>query len=213
MRQAILASWACVIVVGLAGCGMQGGQKSGGSGNVAVIDLDEVSRRLGRDVQMASSIRDAQSQVNDQLRVIQTSLQKELDERKGQIGEEAEPEKLQELQVYAAELNQTFAQSRQQGLNELRSHQQGLIARFRDEVKPIAQAVAAERGMQIVVTKNEMVVYAFTPTVDITEEVISRMAASAPAAPSSEAPGYLPEQDEEATPISDRSSDENSQRR
>jgi Skp family chaperone for outer membrane proteins len=212
MRQAILASWACVIVMGLAGCGMQGGQKSGGSGNVAVIDLDEISRRLGRDVQMAQSIRNAQDQVNDQLQVILTSLNKKFDERKVKIGENAPTEELQELQVYATELNQSFAQKRQQGLNELRSHQQGLITRFRDEVKPIAQAVAAERGLQIVVTKNDTVVYAFTPAVDITEEVISRMAASAPPAPSSEAPGYLPEQDEEATPISERSSDDSRRR-
>jgi Skp family chaperone for outer membrane proteins len=214
MRLAIYASWAGVVLGCVMGCGQQGRQ--GGAGNVAVIDLDEIARRLGRDAVMQQAMIDQQSSVNDRLTVLQTTLNETFEDRRRQVDPEAATEEQkQELQTLFTELNQELAVKRQQGINEIVSHRQGLITQFREEVKPIALAVAAERGLDVVVTKNDTVVYAYGEGADITEDVIGRMAAgAAPARTDNSAgdtPNFLPEGDSNATPImSERPSDEGS---
>lgn len=53
---------------------------------------------------------------------------------------------------------------------------------FRDEVKPIAEKIANERGMNTVVTKDNPFVLSYGPNADITDAVIQKIKHEEPAA-------------------------------
>ena len=55
-----------------------------------------------------------------------------------------------------------------------------MINRFREEVKSVARKVASDKGLSIVVTKNDSVIFAYDSTVDITNEVADQLLLAAP---------------------------------
>ncbi len=188
MRVCCAVMLAGALTAGLAGCQNQAGspEASAAAGGVAVIDLDQVATQLGRDVQMVNSIRQQQSKLNDQLQQYQVSLKKQLDEKKTEL-ERAQSVSAEDQQQRQADLNSLdralglkLNQVRQQAQRTLSGHRQQLVAKFRNEVKPIAQAVAAEHGLSVVVTKNDNVVFAYAHAVDITDRVIEKMQSAGP---------------------------------
>jgi Skp family chaperone for outer membrane proteins len=70
-----------------------------------------------------------------------------------------------------ASLNQV----QQKAKSDLNQHRVQIVQQFRDEIKPIARQVASEKGLSIIVTRNETVVFDFTSAVDITEDVVRKM--------------------------------------
>lgn len=176
----------CVCVLGLAAialtAGCQKAPDAPATGSVAVIDLDAVARQLGRDTQMAESIKERESSLNEQLQVVQASYQKQITDKKDRLGTEPTDQQtleLTQLQRQAGmNLNQVLVQARE----SLGQHRVQLIARFREEVKPVAREVAAEKGLSVVVTKNDTVVFAYPSEVDITDAVAAKMLSRQPAA-------------------------------
>ena len=55
-----------------------------------------------------------------------------------------------------------------------------LVQKFRDQIKPVARRVAQQRGLSVIVTKNDSVIYDFTATADITSAVVDELLAAAP---------------------------------
>jgi Skp family chaperone for outer membrane proteins len=196
-KEIIMRHWdltwiAMGTVLCLAGCNTQngaGGASSDGltlvghgghaAGGVAVIDLDVVAKRLGRDVDMANSVQQRQNSLNQQLAAIQSSFQKQLDETKKEFGEEPTDEQTQQLVTLSQQMRIKLNETQQQARNNLGLHRQAVINQFREEVKPLAQSAAAERGLGIVVTKNDAVIFAHAPSVDISDSVAEKMLANA----------------------------------
>lgn len=167
-----------------AGCNRSGGTAASASNanrGVAVIDLDEVAKRLGRDVVMQESLQQAAGTLNQQFAAIQASYESKFEETKSEVGEAPTDEQAQQLNALGQQLNLRLNQTRQVAQTKLSQHRLQLINLFREEVKPIARQVAKERGLDVVVSKNDTVIFAFTPAADITEQVIERMIAAAPA--------------------------------
>jgi Skp family chaperone for outer membrane proteins len=67
---------------------------------------------------------------------------------------------------------------KQQAQQDLQKHRAELVAQFRDEIRPIARRVAQSRGLSVIVTKNDSVLYDFAPSADITEAVLADRAAA-----------------------------------
>ncbi len=161
---------------------------------VAVIDLDEIARRLGRDLTLVKAIRDEQAAVNEEFRNLQSTLQQTYQRKKreleagpgaGQPNPDAPRQQLAELE---RQLNLQLNQAARNAQSEIKTREQRLIQQFRDDVKPVAREVAAARGLGVVVTKNESVLLDFDDAHDITADVAAKMraaqqsAASKPAA-------------------------------
>lgn len=157
------------------------------AGGVAVVDLDEVARRLGRDQEMVESIRTqsgaltqrlaaAQKSANDQLGKLRASLQEDQ-----QISNEEAQQYVRVQRSAQVQLNQL----QQQANLSLNQHRQQLISQFRKDAQPIVKRVAHEKGFDSVVTRNDTVVFSFEDSVDITEDVIKLMSAEMPARSSS----------------------------
>ncbi|QDU95015.1 OmpH family outer membrane protein [Lignipirellula cremea] len=145
---------------------------------VAVIDLDEVARRLGRDIKMTEMIKAGEGVVNQQLATVQASYEQQLSDKKAEFGEEATEEANKTLAQMHQQASFQFNQARQQAAAKLSQHRAQLIQQFREEVKPIAREAAAAKGYNIVLTKNDSVLFDFASTHDVTEEVIAAMSKS-----------------------------------
>lgn len=195
MRTSVAALLILLVVVCLTSCNTPASSTSGdlnGSntsgtdaslGAVAVIDLDEVARRTGQDIAMANAIAEAKESLNQQLLSLQADYKGQYDAQAKQFEQDvpktsAEREsQQQQLQLLDGQLGTQLNQVRQKALTALELHRRQTLQQFRERVKPIAQAVAVDRGLSIVVTKNDSVVYTFNPSVDITDEVAQRLRA------------------------------------
>lgn len=182
MRHLASFSYALAAALLFSGCGWQAGSAESdapaASGGVAIIDLDEVAKQLGRTDEMNEAIKEKQAALNSQLANIQTSFVEQFDARAQQYGDQPTPEQAQELQSIRQKIRLQLSQAQQQATNNFKWHRSSLINKFRDDVRPIAQQIAAERGLSIVVPKNEGLILALDPAVDITGAVIEAMAAS-----------------------------------
>ena len=174
-----------VLLASLASTGCQR-SSSPNHGPVAVVDLDGVAQKLGRDKQILQLIEQRQVTLNEQVDATQKSLIQQLNQKKSEFGElnEEETRQLADLQTKA---NAVLANTRNQAQINLTAFQQETIDRFRAEAKPIALEVAARKGCRVVLSKNDSVVFAFDETVDLTNELVDIMRSKVPSVPASPA--------------------------
>jgi Skp family chaperone for outer membrane proteins len=178
----LISALACAAVAGagLAGCGEHGPSVEAhdtnvSRGNVAILDLQAVAARLGRSDEMKEVLSERGEELQSKLSTLKGDLQTKLDQKSKEIEEAngvADPKKLAQLQQDArGELNRAL----QQAQGELQKEARRTVMRFREEVKPVARRVARDRGLQIILTKNEAVVFEYDSAVDMTDAVVGEM--------------------------------------
>jgi Skp family chaperone for outer membrane proteins len=188
-------SIACVCGCGHSGSSTQGGDQSpsgspaaGKFGGVAVVDMDEVAKQLGSDVALMNEINAGQSSLNQQLRSVQADLQDKLRKKQQELDTRAVSDlskaelKKQQLSEYEKELGLQLNRARDSAQIELNAYRQKLLLSFREEVVPVAKDVAAERGLGVVITKNDTVLLAYDDAHDITSAVVAKLRANRSAA-------------------------------
>ncbi len=183
MRQSCIALSLLGVASLLAGCGGQGGADSPESsakgkaamGGVAVIDLDEVAKRLGRDAEMAGSITTRESDLNEQLGALQTSLRRDYDAEEQRLADAPIDEQTTKLQQLQNDHQTRLATAQRQAQQDFAVYKARVVNGFRDEMKPVARRIAAEKGLGVVVTKNETVLFTYDDAVDITDEVAAEL--------------------------------------
>lgn len=146
---------------------------------VAVIDLDEVARELGSDKQIASAIEKRKEVLNTKLGDLAKGYMAEFQKQKDAL--EATPnqgDSSVQLASYQQQVNKGLSTARAQAQQNLTQHRGKLITQFRDAVLPAARRVAKQRGMSVILTKQDSLLYAYEPEADITAEVVSMLEAS-----------------------------------
>jgi Skp family chaperone for outer membrane proteins len=178
------------------GCGRQSdGRQAASAGAVAVIDLDEIARRLGSDQQIARAIAQRQTAFSQQVVDLAKSYNAQIQEQKAKLAAADAQQNQVTVASWEQQANAKLNQVKQQAAAELASHRQQLVNQFRDHIKPAARRVAQARGLSVIVTKNDSVVFDFTSGVDITDAVVDELLASAPTAAATaetQAPTPLP---------------------
>lgn len=183
-----LAGGVC-LAVAMTGCGARG------SGGVAIVDLEQVAKRLGRQEVMNKELQQRQQQITAELAKLEQQAQQQLEQAAAQLGPEPTPEQQQQLQQLRTQLLQKINQARLQAQNMLQQARVELVGTFREEVRPVAQKVATERGLSIVLVRDQQVL-SYEPAADITDQVVDRL----PLSPAAEkAPEKAPA-DTEAAP-------------
>jgi hypothetical protein len=186
MRAHVVGMLAALLATsGLTGCGWQsgGGAATSGGGAVAVIDLDEIARRLGSDRQIVQSVSQRQTALQKKLQELaQSYVQQIEDQRKTLPAEQAEQADVT-VASWQQQANANLTQVKRQAEADLVSHRSRLMEQFREQVKPVARLVAQRRGLGVIVTKNDSVVFDYVSTADITAEVVDELLAHAAAAP------------------------------
>jgi Skp family chaperone for outer membrane proteins len=150
------------------------------TGAVAVIDLDAIAHRLGSDKQIVDSIAQRQTSLSQQLVDLAKSYNAQIEEKKKTL---ADPPEEAEVKVasWQKQANANLNKVKQQAEVDLKNHQAQLIAQFREQIKPVARKVAQSRGLSVIVTRNDNVLYDVAPGADITQEVIAELIAASPA--------------------------------
>lgn len=149
------------------------------SAGIAIIDLDEVAKQLGSDKQIVNSIQQRKAALNTKLVELAQNYTTEFNKQKEAI--EAQPENNEgavQLASYEKQVNQQFNTARSQAKQNLVQHQVKLVKQFRDAVRPAARKVAQERGLSIIVTKQESW-YDYDSECDITADVVKVLRESA----------------------------------
>jgi len=174
-----MRTWMCrLVVAGLLAATFSGCDRSPAgnpAGAVAVIDLDAVAKELGRDKVMAQSVQEQLAALNEQLATIQVSYEKELSDRRARLGDNPPPEEVQRLSDAMSQVAVNRERIQAEAKQKLAQYRAKLIRTFRDEVRPVARQVAAEKGLSVIITKNDHVVFDFAAASDITDEVTSRL--------------------------------------
>jgi Skp family chaperone for outer membrane proteins len=178
-RAAVLAMLAATAIAG--GCGQRGDQRQASApGAVAVIDLDEIARRLGSDKQIASAINQRHSALSQQLVNLAKQYSAQIEAEKAKLtdadAQQSEVTVASWQQQATAKLNEV----KQQAAEDLEKTRLALFDEFRDQIKPAARRVAQARGLSVIVTKNESVIFDYVSTADITDGVVDELMAAGP---------------------------------
>ena len=171
-RQIFSLVFWCAVALGAGALGSRFVRPQGG---VAVVDLDRVSKELGRDVVIANDLKATQSALLNELAAIQKNANEQLQQMKSELKEDAPAEEIQKLQQTAGSAQMQFNQLQKQADAKLIQRRNFLFASFQEQARPIVYEVAKEHGAHAVVT--ETVLYTFDDTIDITNAVIAKMRA------------------------------------
>ena len=163
------------------GCN-QAASTSTPQGAVAVIDLDAIASRLGSDKQIVDSIAQRQTSLSQQLVDLAKSYTEQIEEKKKTLAEAPAEQADVTVASWQKQANANLNKVKQQAEADLKKHQATLVAQFREQIKPVARRVAQKRGLTVIVTKNDNVLYDVAPGADITDEVIADLIAASPAA-------------------------------
>lgn len=166
----IIALMTCVCLT-VVGCNRNANSENG---PVAVVDLDAVAKKLGKDKQILQMIEQRQVSLNEQVIAAQQSLIQQLNQKKLEFGEVSD-EEAKELSQLQTKANTILASTRTQAQSNLTNFQLDVVNRFRAEVKPIALELATRKGCRVVLSKNDSVVFAFDEAIDLTDEVTAVM--------------------------------------
>ncbi len=180
----VTGRWMAIAWLGLglaAGCN-QSASTLVPQGAVAVIDLDAIASRLGSDKQIVDSIAQRQTSLSQQLVDLAKSYNQQIEEKKKTLTEAPTERADVTVASWQKQANANLNKVKQQAEADLKKHQATLIAQFREQIKPVARRVAQKRGLSVIVTKNDNVLYDVAPSADITEEVIADLIAASPAA-------------------------------
>ncbi len=174
----------CVITLFFVGCGTDsllgvntsGGAKGGQAARgVAVIDIDTVAKQVGRFDAISQQVSEKTKSLNSELAQEQLEYRNEVQEAERALSAGATDEQVARVTQLKRARATMLLRSRKQAQANLSKFRAEQIQSFREEVKPIAQQVASARGLSLVVSKNDSVVFSYEPTIDITSDVIARM--------------------------------------
>lgn len=175
--------WIGIGVIAAFAAGIAWARYSGTTqGGVAIVDLEEVARELGRDKEMVAALQAHRGALSQQLVSAQQQVNQELTNLRAKLGPAPTQDQTRDLQSTAAKYQQQLAQMQNQATVQLNEQGKKVLNDFRDSARPVAIEVASAKGLTTVMTKDDAVVFAFDSAVDITAEVTARMKAMQPAA-------------------------------
>ncbi len=170
-----------LLVALTAGCN-QVGTPTAQTVGVAVIDLDQVARELGSDKQIGAAIKQRQDALNKKLVGLANSYVEQLNQHREQAENKPEVSAVS-LAQYEQKANQNLGAAKRQAQVNLTQHRKQLVAQFRQAVRPAARAVANERGLGVILTKQEGMMFDCSRECDITAAVVMRLKQSASTQP------------------------------
>lgn len=169
MKRSMMLMWAAMLGLGLlAGC------DQGSTGKVAVMDFGRVAQSVGALEEIQRILKSIQARMEQNLSNMSKQLREEIEADEKKLAQGGTPEQKQELEKKKQAADQRLRQLTMSASEEMRRIERELFSKFRDEMRPIANRVAADRGMSIVVVRNDLILD-LDPVSDITDQVIEAM--------------------------------------
>lgn len=158
----------------IAGCDQLSTGNNAAAPTTVVIDLEAIAKVTGQDAEIEKRMEVAREELNGQLTGVIAELERQLAEEQAKLGDSPDQAAQQRFQQIATQAQQQLAQQRAVAQQEAQQYQAGLVADFRNTVKPISAEIAAARGANVVLIFDPMMLW-FNPSIDITDEVIGAL--------------------------------------
>lgn len=168
------------------GCAPQGAANPSASvtqssGGVGVVDLDAVAKALGRDMEMSHEAEQKIAQLNSELTSLQEALNRQFSDQREELGEDLSDDQKRQLLLSKNKLETQFRDKKTLAERRFAKYKLELVAQFREETKPVLKAVAASRGLSIVIPKNDALLLTVAAEVDLTDAVVLELRKLTPA--------------------------------
>ena len=170
----ILAAAALLV----SGCDRPAATSGSPNGTIAFLDLDAAAKRLGRDIAITDELKAENDALVKKLTDARDDLQAQFNKTKTSVGDKPTQEDSEKLSQLEQSLNAELQNRLQNAREELNKKEVAMIQQFREEVKPIAQKVAAKKGFNTVMLRSDIVVISVDPATDITDDVVAEMISS-----------------------------------
>jgi Skp family chaperone for outer membrane proteins len=216
----LLFSLMLLSVLSLAGCQKSSSRVSSG---VGIIDLDRVATAMGWLDDLQKGVQAVDAELRAQLEQVFRSNSKLIEDMKAEVAADAKltPDQVKQLtaiqdtrdlgqlpltkeqrdKLIAAvtRANTTWQTALNNSQQALQARRAALIVTYRERIRPVARRVAEARGLNLIVTTSDNVLYFDPQNADITNQVIDELqkapaeakgpvAAPAPTAPAPTAP-------------------------
>ncbi|WP_437186241.1 OmpH family outer membrane protein [Planctomicrobium sp. SH668] len=147
---------------------------------LGIVDLDRVSKQLGRQSEMESNLREKIELAQNKLMAIEKDANEQLAAARKGLGENPTKESVANFQRMQQSASVQFGQLKLRAEQELNALRQQLVSDFREQSRPVVEEIAKKHGFTTVMTRNDMFLFSYEKAVDITDEVAERMAAIQP---------------------------------
>jgi len=175
------------------------------TGRVAVLDIQRVAKETGYEHQISYQLDELRNNLQNQLTGAQAKLNSQLSDKQTEIGKKPSKDQLKELNQMFTVAKTQLQKAQQQAQGIFQKERSHLANQLLDSVRPYAKRVANKRGLDVVVLKNDLLVFDFSPDTDITNEVI---AAVINAKANKKIPSSQPENASTEHPTTEKSSGE-----
>ncbi len=166
-RRLTLGAAALAIAVTLGGCMHD-------SSTIALVDLDAVARQLGRSETMNNDLKTFNESLTKDLQTRAAELKVQIDSSMQALAANPTPEARQQHQQLLLQSNRTLEESKREATRKANEKRKELIVAFRREARPAVEKIAREKGLKVVFTTADNVVWA-EKTLDITSDVLAAM--------------------------------------
>lgn len=145
------------------------------TGRVALVNVDQVAHELGRDDALQATLQTKQAEARERLQLVSAQLQRQIEQESSKASAAPSMEKMQALDALKREASERFQREVTEAQQKIERLRQATVAEFKNEVRPVAKQIAAQRGLGIVLMRREDVILDASPESDITDEVIREM--------------------------------------
>ncbi|NOY66008.1 MAG: OmpH family outer membrane protein [Gammaproteobacteria bacterium] len=145
------------------------------SSTIGIINLGKISDETGNAEKIKSELEKIRTRLQQELQSVQMNLQKSFQENQDKIGKTPTDEQRMQLGKMLADAQNKLKMAQTSAAIELKNKREELVIQLRDTVRPIANKIAQQRGMSIVIIKNDNLLLGYDKKVDITDAVITEM--------------------------------------
>lgn len=144
------------------------------SSTVAVVDLAEIASKLGSDKQLEEAVGRRADKLNHQLVIVRQQLEGQIAATEKKAKEFPESKAAKSLPSLRRNAEELMAQANQKAAANLNSYRTQIVSQFRQQSRSVASDIAKERGISLVVEKNDAIVVGYESAIDISSQVAER---------------------------------------
>ena len=147
-------------------------------GRVAIFDIDHVADQTGMVQDMRAKIEARKEELSKELDAVGKKIQATLEAEGKKLKKDKDlPEKARALEQ-GAQIK--FSQVQAEADARLNAYRIQLIGEIREAIKPVAREVAHAKGFDILMLRNDMVVYDVKDEAELTQAILSAYQAKFP---------------------------------
>jgi len=142
---------------------------------VGIIDMERASQETGNTDAAIEALDKLRATLQQQLQDVQSGFQQRFQESQQKAGETPTDEQKKQLSQLATEAQDTLSKAQENATETLKKKQTELFQSLHATVQAVANRIARQRGMNIVLLKNSSLILTNDEQTDITDAVIEAM--------------------------------------